>query len=162
MGSHRRFVVSDTSPDLAGGLLPEHPLESYGVHRAYGIATNLREEQKDPSAAGFLDWLVGGFEDEDVAASPTAGGIDTKTGKPAAPGAAQTVANQLNEDRDKNSILGTAKAFYEDMLGLGDGPGRKEPDWKKIAIVVGAVGGGALLWVKVIQPKLAARKAAAQ
>jgi hypothetical protein len=155
MGSHRRFVSSETGDEYATGLQPEHALESYGAVRmgarpAYGIATNLRDEQKDPSAKGFLDWFVGGFEDEDAAASPTVGGMDIKTGKPMSPSSANVVVEQLNKDRDKLDIF----SFFR-----GDDDKPKGPDWKKIAIVVGVLGGGYVVWSKVIEPKLAQRKA---
>jgi hypothetical protein len=159
MSSHRRFVSSEMGDEYEQGLRPEHALESYGVVRmgtrsgAYGIETNLREEQQDPSAGGFVDWLFGGFEEEDVAASPTAGGVDPRTGKPVAPEAAQLAADDMNKARD--DFWPNVFNFY-----VPDEGGKKKPDWKKISIVVGVLGGGALLWTKVIQPKLAAGKAA--
>ena len=153
MSSHRRFVSSEMGDEYAQGLRSEHALEAYGAHNAYGIQTDLRQEQKDPSAGGFVDWLFGGFEEEDVAASPTAGGVDPRTGKPVAPEAAQLVADDMNKAR--NDFWPNVFNFY-----VPDEGGKKKPDWKKISIVIGVLGGGALLWTKVIQPKLAAGKAA--
>lgn len=158
MSSHRRYVESDTYPDLVEGLIPEQPLSGYGITRMgvranYGIETNLREEQKDPSAGGFVDWLFGGFEEEDVAASPTAGGIDPRTGKPVAPEAAQIAADDMNKARE--NLWDNVVNFYTG----GDDKNNRKPDWKKIGLTLGVVGGGYLLWSKVIQPKLAQRKA---
>lgn len=161
MGSHRRFVSSETGDEYATGLQPEHALESYGAvvrrgsHPNYGITTNLRDEQKDPSAGGFVDWFFGGFEDEDAAASPTVGGMNVKTGQPMSPSSANVVVGQLNKDREKLDILGNMRDFF-----FGDDDDKpKGPDWKKIAIVVGVLGGGYVVWNKVIEPKLAQRKA---
>lgn len=155
MGSHRRFVSSETGDEYATGLQPEQALENYGVVRlgprpVYGVATNLRDEQKDPSVKGFLDWFVGGFEDEDAAASPTVGGMDIKTGKPMSPSSANVVVDQLNTDREKAGLLD----FF-----FGDDDKPKGPDWKKVALVVGVLGGGFVVWKTVVAPRLAQRKA---
>lgn len=172
MGSHRRFVSSETGDEYATGLQPEHALESYGAVRvgarpAYGIATSLHSEAQNPTAGGWLDWHWFGNEKEDAAAAPLSGGWDLKTGKPMAPSAAETQRQQMNKDWEENSILGTAADYwskkageaFDALTGGGDRDKPKGPDWKKLAIVVGVLGGGYVVWSKVIEPKLAQRKA---
>ena len=148
MGSHRRFVSSETRDEYATGLQPEHALESYGAVRMgarpnYGITTDPYRESQDPTVAGWVDWLFGGFEDEDAKAS-TAKNLST-----------DAMVNQMNEDRRKADDP-LSRLVNELPGGKVPPPG---PDWKKLALVVGGIGGAYLLWAKVIEPRIAKKVA---
>ncbi len=162
------------------------PLQSYGgflnvwdaltggsLSRTPGaITTNLREEQKAPSLTGWFDYLFGGAEKEDIAASPTVGGIDVRTGKPFDPSAAYTVAGYLNEQRRREGVGGDGNepgpsavpcAAYptwvptwlkEDVLGCA----RPKPDPRKVALIASAVVAVGVL--AYAYPKIKARYAA--
>ena len=107
----------------------------------YGIATDLSKTTKTGGGFfDFIDYMVGGFEKEDVAASPKAGGIDTRTGLPMDPDAAESVAEAIGQP-DYNP--------YDD-----EDPDAPPPDWKRLAIVVGVIGGGFALWKFVIAPRI--------
>jgi hypothetical protein len=68
MANHRRteetFVPSVYSTGVTG----------------YGVATDVRAEQQEPTVSGWLDWLWGGFEKEDrkVTTSPYQYYVDAK------------------------------------------------------------------------------------
>ena len=174
MGSHRRFISSGSTDEPY--MLP---LQSYGgflnvwdsltggsLSRTPGaITTNLREEQKAPSLTGWFDYLFGGAEKEDIAASPTVGGIDIRTGKPFDPSAAYTVAEQLNAQRggeggENRRLSCTAYPDWvptwlkEDVLGCA----RPKPDPRKVALIASAVVAVGVL--AYAYPKIKARYAA--
>lgn len=148
MGSHRRFVSSETGDEYATGLQPEHALESYGVVRlgprpVYGIATDVYRQSQDPTAAGWVDWLFGGFEDEDTKAS-TAKSLST-----------DAMVEQMNEDRRTSDDL-LSRLVNKLPGGEVPPPG---PDWKKLALIVGGLGAAYLVWAKVIEPRIAKKVA---
>jgi hypothetical protein len=133
---------SDTYLDMVEGVLPVQPLQGYGVVRlgprpAYGIATDVYRQSQDPTVAGWVDWLFGGFEDEDVKAS---------TGT-----SSSVMADQMNEDRRKADDL-LSRLVNQLPGGEVPPPG---PDWKKLALVVGGLGAAYLVWAKVIEPRIA-------
>ena len=142
MSSHRHMVESDTYPDMVEGMLPVQPLHGYGVVRlglrpAYGIATDVYRQSQDPTVAGWVDWLFGGFEDEDV---------KTSTGT-----SAKVMTEQMNEDRRKSDDL---LSRLVNQLPGGEVP-PPPPDWKKLALVVGGLGAAYLVWTKVVAPRIA-------
>lgn len=134
MSSHRRFVASEASEAYA-------PTGEYGF---FSIATNVADEFKSPSVSGWIDYLIGGYEQEDLAATPdTACG--TIHGEPVE-GCAQYIIEQRNAER------------------LRDGPDWFKPDdpnllpdkdipWDKIALATGIVVGGFFVYDKFIRPR---------
>lgn len=156
MGSHRRFVSSGPAEN---GYL--HPVESYGGW--FDFTTNLREEQKaGGTLTGWLDYLVGGFEEEDIKASPTVGGVDPRTGQPVDPDAARTVADFLNQPRgggggDEPFACGAYPDWVpnwvkQDMLACVKPPSDRN---RRLAVLVASVvAGGVLLYAA---PKIIAR-----
>jgi hypothetical protein len=146
MGSHRRFVSS--GPAESDYL---HPLESYGGW--FDFTTNLREEQKaGGTLKGWLDSLVGGFEEEDIKASPTVGGINIHTGKPFEPSAANTVANVMDESKPCAAYPTWMPDWLkQDVLGCE----KPKPDLRKLAVVASVVvASGVVLYAT---PKIIAR-----
>jgi len=156
MGSHRRFVSS--GPAESDYL---HPLESYGGW--FDFTTNLREEQKQGGTLkGWLDSLVGGFEEEDIKASPTVGGINIHTGKPFEPSAAYTVSEAMTspQTRGEDNQPFACGAYpdwvpnwvKQDMLGCVKPPSDRN---RRLAIFAASVvAGGVLLYAA---PKIIAR-----
>jgi hypothetical protein len=140
------MAESDTYADMAEGMLPVQPLQGYGVvrrgaHPVYGIATDVYRQSQDPTVAGWVDWLFGGFEDEDV---------KTSTGT-----SAKVMTEQMNEDRRKSDDL---LSRLVNQLPGGEVP-PPPPDWKKLALVVGGLGAAYLVWAKVVAPRIAKRGA---
>jgi len=142
MSSHRRFIAADAA-------------DGYPPVRAYGIATDLNAEQDDPTIWGWLDYVWGGYEREDVAATdPAIGG--TIHGEPIE-GMAEYAVQQRNQDRANEDLL---------PWGLDDTFGLKPTDpsllpppppfpWGKVALGAGILVGGFIAWDKLIRPKLA-------
>jgi hypothetical protein len=132
--------------EYAEGLQPEQALPSYGVIRlgprpVYGIATDVYRQSQDPTAAGWVDWLFGGFEDED---------IKTSTGT-----SSNVMAEQMNEDRRKSDDL---LSRLVNTLPGGEVP-PPGPDWRKLALIVGGLGAAYLVWAKIIEPRIAKKVA---
>lgn len=154
MGAHRRFISSGVDESYL------HPLESYGGW--FDFTTNIREEQKaGGTLKGWLDSLVGGFEEEDIKASPTAGGIDPRTGRPVAPDAARYPADLMTKPPGTGGGGGGVPCseypswlpdfVKQDILGCET----RKPDPKRLAIVASAVlAGGIVLYAA---PKIIAR-----
>lgn len=139
MSSHRRFIASQTYAPMDVG--PVAYYEGGGTEQGgYGITTDLSQASK--SGGGFatwLDYLWGGFEQEDIAASPTAGGVNIYTGQPVDPNAAASVAESIGKP---DYWPGEDKAPSTDV------------NWRNLAITVVALGGGFLLWKSVVEPRL--------
>lgn len=156
MGSHRRFVSSGAEEPY---LLP---MQSYGGW--FDFTTNIREEQKaGGTIRGWLDSLIGGFEEEDIKASSTVGGIDPRTGKPVAPDAARYPADLMTKPPGGGGAGGGGgvpcseypswlPAFVkQDILGCET----RKPDPKRLAVVASVVlAGGIVLYAA---PKIIAR-----
>ena len=146
MGSHRRFVSSGAEEPYL------HPLQNYGGW--FDITTNLRKESEEGGTfTGWLDSLIGGFEEEDIKASPTVGGIDPKTGKPVAPDAARYPAGVMQPARSACSEYPSWLPDFvkQDILGCET----RKPDPKRLAIVAASVlAGGIVLYAA---PKIIAR-----
>lgn len=144
MSSRRRFENSHVYAPMDVG--PEAYYEGGGTEQGgYGITTDVSKASK--SGGGlltFLDYMVGGFEEEDYKASPTAGGIDTRTGKPMDPEAARSVIESIGKP-DYNP--------YDDYDPNAPPP-KKTPDVKKLAIVAGSLVGAFALWKFVVEPRL--------
>ena len=141
MSSHRRFVTSEASADYPA-------LGEYGF---FDITTNVADEIKSPTIAGYLDYVWGGFEKEDLRATPdTVGG--TIDGEPVE-GSAQYLIEQRNQDRLNDDILPGIDDWFKpddpDLLPKKDIP------WGRIALVAGVVVGGFIAYDKVIRPRLA-------
>ncbi len=129
-------------PDLAAEFMAYDLADAREASYGYGITTDLSKMSKTGGGFfDFIDYMFGGFEKEDVAASSTAGGINTRTGLPTDPNAAASVAESIGQP-DYNP-------YDSDTGGK-----RPPPDWKRLAIVVGAVGGGFALWKFVIAPRI--------
>ena len=143
MSSHRRFVTSEASADYPA-------LAEYGF---FNITTNVADEIKSPTIAGYLDYVWGGFEKEDLRANPDAVG-GTIDGKPVE-GSAQYLIEQRNQDRLNDDILPGIDDWFKpddpDLLPKKDIP------WGRIALVAGVVVGGFIAYDKVIRPRLAKR-----
>ena len=158
MGSHRRFISSGSVDDPY--MLP---LESYGGW--FDITTNLREEQKaGGTIKGWIDSLIGGFEQEDIAASPTVGGVNIHTGQPFAPSAAYPVPDVYRPSAGAGQGALPCAGYpswvpdfvKKDILGCETV--KPPPDWKKIAILASAVAATGLAFYAY--PKIKARYAA--
>lgn len=145
MSSHRRFTSSNTYPPMDVG--PDAYYEGGGTEQGsygYGITTDLRAAGKGGGGLfAFLDYMVGGYEEEDVTASPTSGGIDTRTGKPMDPNAARAVAESIG------------KPDYNPYDDYDPNAPEKKPDVKKLVIVAGSLVGAFALWKFVVEPRLA-------
>jgi hypothetical protein len=142
MSSRRRFENSHVYAPMDVG--PEAYYEGGGTEQGgYGITTDVSKASK--SGGGlltFLDYMVGGFEKEDYEASPTAGGIDTRTGKPMDPEAARSVIESIG------------KPDYNPYDDYDPNAPPKKPDVKKLAIVAGSLVGAFALWKFVVEPRL--------
>ena len=145
MSSRRRFENSHVYAPMDVG--PEAYYEGGGTEQGgygYGIATNLRETSKTGGGLlTFLDYMVGGFEEEDIKASPTAGGINLRTGAPMDPNAARSVAESIG------------KPDYNPYDDYDPNAPPKKPDVKKLVLVAGSLAGAFALWKFVVEPRLA-------
>lgn len=132
---------ADVAAELMGYDLidAQEAAQGYG----YGITTDVSKASK--SGGGlltFLDYMVGGFEEEDYKASPTSGGIDTRTGKPMDPEAARSVIESIG------------KPDYNPYDDYDPNAPPKKPDVKKLVIVAGSLVGAFALWKFVVEPRL--------
>jgi len=115
--------------------------EAERISRGYGIFSITTDLSKTTKSGGgvlsYLDYLWGGYEEEDIKASPTAGGINTRTGEPMDPEAARAVAESIGEP--------------------GDDEENKPPEinWRNLGIAVGVLGGGFFVWKQFVEPRLA-------
>lgn len=145
MSSHRRYIESGVYSPMDVG--PDAYYEGGGTEQGsygYGITTNLRESGKGGGGIlSFLDYMVGGYEEEDITASPTSGGIDIRTGKPMDPEAARSVAESIG------------KPDYNPYDDYDPNAPEKKPDVKKLVIVAGGIVGAFALWKFVVEPRLA-------
>lgn len=152
MGAHRRFITSEASEASD----TYSPLGEYGGF--FDITTNRAEEIDDPSILGWLDYVFGGYEKEDLAATPdTIGG--TINGEPI-PGMAEYDIQQRNADRAKEDII----PFIDDWFKPDDPDllPHKDIPWGRIAIGAGVVVGGFFVWDKFIRPRFAKKPEGAQ
>jgi hypothetical protein len=112
--------------------------EAERITRGYGITTDLSKTTKTGGGVlSYLDYLWGGYEEEDIKASPTAGGINVRTGAPMDPNAAASVARSIEgPDEDEET---------------------KPPEinWRNLGIAVGVLGGGFFVWKQFVEPRLA-------
>lgn len=140
MSSHRRFVTSDAS-----GAYP--PVGEYGF---FDITTDAAAEQDDPSISGWLDYVWGGYEKEDLAATAeTACG--TVNGEPIE-GCAEYLIEQRNQDRMNDDTLPDWDFMKPDDPDLLPG---KDIPWDKIALAAGILVGGFIVYDKFIRPSFA-------
>lgn len=136
MSSHRRFVTSDAS-----GAYP--PVGEYGL---FEITTDAAAEQDDPSISGWLDYVWGGYEKEDLAATSESA-CGTINGEPIE-GCAEYLIEQRNQDRMNDDTL-------PDWDVLKPDPGKKDIPWDKIALAAGILVGGFIVYDTVIRPRFA-------
>jgi hypothetical protein len=126
---------------------PEAYYEGGGTEQGgygYGITTNLREASKTGGGLlTFLDYMVGGFEEEDYRASATSGGIDVRTGEPMDPEAARSVVESIG------------KPDYNPYDDYDPNAPKKKPDVTKLLVVAGGLAGAFALWKFVVEPRLA-------
>ena len=138
MSSHRRFIASEAADGYP-------PVRAYG----FSIETDLNAEQEDPSFTGWLDYVWGGYEQEDVAATnPAIGG--TINGEPIE-GMPEYAVEQRNQDRMNDEIL----PFGLDDFLKPDDPDllpQKDIPWGRIALATGVLVGGFIVWDKFVRP----------
>lgn len=138
MSSHRRFITSEASATYPA-------VAEYGF---FDITTNVGDEIDDPSILGWLDYVVGGYEKEDLAATP-----DTVCGVPPTEGCAEYLIEQRNQDRVNDDILPGIDDWFKpddpDLLPQKDIP------WGRIALAAGAIVGGFVVYDKFIRPRFA-------
>lgn len=129
-------------------------------HPAYGIATNVAAQSKDPTVSGWLDYLWGGYEEEDLTASgsgsqvyidanwkivpaSTAGGRWVDHDVWAKHEGLPTIAEKIIEQRNRERAADDS--FLASLLkGIVPEPatdvGPKNIPWKKLAVVAVGLG----------------------
>jgi len=143
--------------------------------RSYGIATDVAAEAQSPTVSGWLDYLVGGFEEEDYKATTsgskvyidanwkivpanTPGGRWVDHDEWARHEGMPTVAEKLVEQRNKervadDSLLAKLVGAVSPEPDTDVGP--KNVPWKKLAVVAGILGATGIFYVRFILPKTA-------
>jgi len=138
----------------------------------YGLTTDVAEEAKSPTVAGYFDYLWGGFEEGDykatgsgsqvyidsnwkIVASDTPGGRWVDYDEWARHEGEPTLAEKLVEQRNRerladDSVLAKLVGMVAPEPKTDVGP--KNIPWRRLAVVAGVLGITAALYVYYLVP----------